>query len=172
MTKFLAGFFVLILFLIPSFSLLAFGKKTHSKHVHGEAEVQIGFEDKQGVIYFQTPSEAVVGFEHRGKNEAQKKQYAEGIKALEDNSKKMVILPSGCSFDKVDLKGISDSEPDSRHSDFILEYSINCIESVKGKMLGLNFQKFYPRIKKVNVEVTAPSGEKKLTIRAPSEVAL
>ena len=150
----------------------AFASKKHGKHVHGEADIQIGFEDKQGVVYLQTPSDAIVGFEHKGKNDAQKKQYSDAVKKLEDDSKQMITLPESCTIQNVDLKSISDSDSDTAHTDFIVEYSINCTESVKGKKLGLNFQKFYSKIKKMNVELTSPSGSKKLTLRSPSEVTL
>jgi len=156
--------------LVQFFSVSAHSKKQHWKHVHGEAQVQIGFEDRQGVVFLQTPSESIIGFEHSGKNEDQKKQYSEGVKKLQDQSKQMLTLPDNCTIQNLDLKNISDSE--HSHTDFVVEYSIECKESVKGKKLGLNFQKFYPRIKKIQVELTSPSGSKKLTLRAPSEVEL
>jgi hypothetical protein len=158
--------------LIQFFSVYAYSKKHHGKHVHGEAHVQIGFEDQQGVIFFQTPSEAIIGFEHKAKNEAQRQQYDEGVKKLEAESRQMLGVPHSCSIQNVDLKSISDSDSDSAHTDFVVEYSIQCSESVKGKKLGLNFQKFYPRIKKMDVELTSPSGSKKLTLRAPMDVEL
>lgn len=161
-----------LLLCITTLSIAGLASKKHSKHVHGEAEVQIGFEDRQGVIFLQVPSEAIVGFEHKGKNEAQKKQYLERIKKLEDQAKQMVTLPEACNFEKVDLKSIAESDQDSAHSDLVVEYSIDCSSSVKGKNLELNFQKFYPGIKKMNVELTAPSGAKKMTLRVPGEVTL
>jgi hypothetical protein len=154
------------------FLFITHAKKSYGQEFQGEAEVQIGFEDTQGVISFQVSSDYIEGFNPKAKNEAQKKQYRNSVTKLEENSKKMLSLSEGCSFQNVDLKSLSDSDSDSAHTDVVVEYSITCTQSVKGKKLGLNFQKFYSKIKKINVDLKSPSGSKRITLQGPSEVSL
>jgi hypothetical protein len=163
----LSGIFFVVLLSLP---LWAGGKKG-GRHVHGEAQLHIAFDEKQGVIFFQTPTEAIVGFEHSGRNESQKKQYEQRLQELEKKGSSLMVLPEGCEIQKLTLKTMKE-EGSHDHQDLVLEYSIHCANSVKGSVLGVKVQDFYPKIKKLEVEQNSPSGSKKINMRAPQDLIL
>ena len=44
----------------------------HAAHAHGIVEVEIAFDQLNGVIQFSAPAESLLGFEHKPKTEKQK----------------------------------------------------------------------------------------------------
>lgn len=147
----------------------------HKPHVHGEVQVSIGFDGTRGEIEIDAPSESIVGFEHKAKNQAQIKQRAEALRALEDHISEMIVFdPSlGCKIvkDKVEidyddfqddrgLKGEVAHKKSGTHSEVEAEFDVTCTKPVTGTTVKLNFFRKPFHLKTVNVQVVADAVQK------------
>ena len=82
-------------YLIPSILLaLPLVSFAQDKHVHGEAELTIAFEQQAVVIEFSSPSANLLGFESAPKN-AQESQAVEAVRALLANYTSVIDLNGG-----------------------------------------------------------------------------
>jgi len=82
-------------YLIPSILLaLPLVSFAQDKHVHGEAELTIAFEQQAVVIEFSSPSANLLGFESAPKN-AQESQAVEAVRALLANYTNVIALNGG-----------------------------------------------------------------------------
>ncbi len=89
----------------------------HAAHEHGKAELNIAMETEQElVVELLVPGESVYGFEHEPKNEAERKQQAEGMRRLETGLGNALVFDSSldCRFESL---GARDTESHDDHHD-------------------------------------------------------
>lgn len=141
------------------------------KHTHGEANIKIAFEDKEGLIQFTSPSDVIIGFEHAGKNETQKTQIVERLEGIRAKAADLFTLPQDCQIKTLKAERVATNRSGT-HSNVEAEFQVKCQSSIKGKKLGINIQYHYTQIKKLEVELTTPSGASKQTLRQMAEVGL
>jgi hypothetical protein len=137
----------------------------HDAHVHGAGTLGIAFDQAKGTLEFKIPSESIFGFEHSAKSEADKKAINEGLQKLETKITEMVVFDSSlkCQFSKDKLEVVKEKEGKdehkndhhSEHSETVANFTVTCAKSPVGTKLTFNFQKFFPRIKDLDVTFLA-----------------
>nr|BFD62241.1 hypothetical protein BdHM001_09220 [Bdellovibrio sp. HM001] len=147
-------------------SLMALAHTEHGAHVHGAGKVSIAFDGKKGKVEFHAPAEAIYGFEHSAKSKKDKQKKEEGLAKLDNMAEMMVFDPSlKCEVKKEIFEVIEQKS----HSDVEAEFAVNCEAPVAGSTVTFNFQKFYPRLKKVQVEVLVDQVQKSLEVKKNGE---
>jgi hypothetical protein len=163
------GIFMKTFFLVGSLfiSTLTFAKvhREHAAHKHGSGTMGIAFDGATGQLDFKIPSESIFGFEHEAKSEKDKKAKTEGLEKLETKITELVVFDPtlNCKFAKNKLEVVPEAEH-SGHSETIANFTVTCDKSPVGSKMTFNFQKYFPRIKDLDVQVLA--GDLQKTVEA------
>lgn len=141
------------------FSLMALAQPQKA-HVHGAGKVSLAFDGKSGKLELHAPAEAIYGFEHSAKSAKDKKRKDDGLQKLEEKISEMLILDPAlkCEIKKEIFEVIEQKN----HSEVEAEFGISCEAPVVGSVLTFNFQKTFPRLKSVQIEVLADQVQKSL----------
>lgn len=154
------------------FSLMALAHSDHSAnqqsaHVHGSGKVSIAFDGKKGKLEFHAPSESLYGFEHAAKSKKDKQKKDEALSKLGDKMSEMVVFDPALNCEvKLDMYEVIEKK---KHSDVEGEFNITCETAAAGSTVTFNFQKVFPRLKKVQVDVLADQVQKSLEVSKNGE---
>lgn len=143
----------------------AFDRRHENAHEHGSGNLGIAFEGAVGKMDFKIPSESIFGFEHEAKTEKQKSAQKAGLKALSEKIESLIVfdpaLKCKVSIDKVEVV----REKKSSHSETVAAYGVKCDKSPLGTSIIFNFQKEYPKIKDLDVEVVVDNLQKSMEVK-------
>lgn len=136
-------------------------------HVHGVGQVSLGFDGPKGKIELNIPGEALFGFEHEARSKKDQAAKEAALKKLEQNIGEMIVFNKdlGCVLKK-EFHEVNQAKD---HSDVVAEFSVNCQKPVIGSTVGFYFQKQFPRLKKVKVDVIADTIQKTLQVSKNGE---
>jgi len=130
--------------------------REHGAHVHGSASLAIAFEGSHGKIELHSPGDSIIGFEHEAKTAQDKKTQETALKTLESKMAEMVAfdpaLKCAWSKEKVEVK-----LEKSGHGDVNGAWAISCEKSPVGGKITFNVQKYFPKLKDVDVQIIADS---------------
>lgn len=149
------------------FSMMALAQSDHGAHVHGAGKVSLAFDGKKGKLEFHAPAEAIYGFEHRAISKKDKQKKDEALKKLGERISEMVVFdPSLKCETKLDMYEVVEKK---NHSDVEAEFNITCEAPAAGSVVTFNFQKVFPRLKKVQLEVLVDQVQKSLEVTKNGE---
>lgn len=158
--------------------LTSFAKEKHREHgahVHGAGTLGIAFDEAKGTLEFKIPSESIFGFEYTPTKEKDKKAMKDGLEKLETKISEMVVFDSSlnCLITKEKLEVVKekhdgeDADHDKKqdehhggHSETVAIFLVKCDKSPVGTRIVFNFQKFFPRIKDLDIQVLAGAVQK------------
>lgn len=171
---------IIILLSVLSLNVYAHEKhehREHGAHEHGAGTLGIAFEANKGKIDFKIPSESIFGFEHVAKTEKDKKTMKESLAKLESKITEMVAFDASLKCNvtgakveivaeaqhekKQDSKG-KKHEKHSEHSDTSASFDVTCEKSPAGTEITFNFQKHFPKIKDLDVQVIVDNIQKSI----------
>ena len=148
-------------------SSLMFAHAEQKAHVHGSAEVSIAFDKNKGKIVFNSPTEAVYGFEYAPKTKKDKQRKESALKKLEESIGKMIVFPESAACEiKKDVIEVNES---GNHADVAAEFNVSCKESPAGNSVTFNFNQQFKGLKKVKVEVLVDDIQKSLEVKSSGE---
>lgn len=157
-----------VTFLFLSFSFCSASEpntahREHSAHVHGAATLGIAFEKNIGKIEFKAPSESIYGFEHVAKSKKDKKIQSQALLTLKEKITEIITFSSDlkCLFAKEKIELIKEKHEEKNkaqsgeHSDVEAEFQVTCEKSPVGSQVIFNFQKHFPKLKDIDVQLLA-----------------
>lgn len=154
-------------------SCLLFAKESKHReehaHEHGAGTLGIAFEGSKGKAEFKISSESIFGFEFEAKTEKQKKQRLEGLDKLATKFSEMVAFDNtlNCKFEKEKVAVQSES---AKHSSTVAVFNIQCDKSPFSTDLTLNFQKYFKKIKDLDVTVLVDDVQKSVEVKKAGTV--
>lgn len=159
---------ILIVSAVVSTQVLAKGKvhREHGAHQHGAGTLGIAFEDAKGRLEFKIPSESIFGFEYAAKSEKDKKAKETQLAKLENNIAEMVSFDASlkCQIIKDKIEVVKDekesAEAHAEHSDTTATFNVSCEKSPVGTKIVFNFQKHFPKIHDLDVQIIAGNVQK------------
>jgi hypothetical protein len=140
--------------------------RQHGAHQHGAGTLGIAFEDKKGRLEFKIPSDSIIGFEYTPKTDKDISTKKTQLEKLEKNISDMVVFDSKlkCVIAKDKIEVVKDekesAETHSEHSDTFATFNVNCESAIIDTEITFNFQKYFPRIQDLDVQVIAESVQK------------
>lgn len=151
--------------------------REHGAHQHGAGSLGIAFEGANGKIEFKAPSESIFGFEHEARTEADKKKQQDGLNKLETKIAELVTFDASlnCRISKEKVEVVRENEAaaasqdqksakkkhkHAEHSETVGAFAVVCDKSPVGTDIVFNFQKHFPRLKDVDVQVIADTVQK------------
>lgn len=155
---------ILLITLSALFALSSFAKektkhREHGAHQHGAGTLGIAFDGLKAKLDFKIPSDSVVGFEYTPKTEKDKSTKKTQLDKLENRISEMVVFDSSlnCKITTDKIEVIKDEEESkethSEHSDTFAKFDISCEKSPAGTKIIFNFQKVFPKIKDLDVQI-------------------
>lgn len=158
--------------LFPQFLLLPLPAFAYRAHEHGVAKIDIAFDGLKGVIHFESPASSIYGFEHEAKSKKDKRTRDSQIDVFKNKFSQMLGFDSGVAcavtVTKVDPFVIEDHDDgdlhheaakgkeekhEGTHSEVQADFAVTCGKTVTGTNIHFAFQKFFPAIKKISVQV-------------------
>jgi len=156
----LAGFAgVSLVFSTCAFAAGKTKHKGHHAHEHGHAELSLVVEGTKLTARLEVPAESIYGFEYEAKTDADKKKRDAGCEKLKTNFGAMVAVDPayGCTFTNKSLEPRAAGHAGD-HGETHAEFEATCQKPPSGANVDIAFDKFFPRVKKIKVQVL--SGEK------------
>ncbi|MGE5085773.1 MAG: ZrgA family zinc uptake protein [Bacillota bacterium] len=151
------------MFKVLLFSMMAMAAREHGAHVHGNAKISMGFDDKSGKIEFHAPANAIYGFEYVAKSAKDKANKDQSLKKLSDKISEMIEFDPALKCE-VSMEMYEVDQKDS-HADVDVEYKVKCEKSPAGSLVTFNVQKVFPHIKTVKVDVLLGDVQKSQEIK-------
>lgn len=151
----------------------------HGAHEHGTAKIDIAADDLNATIHIEVPAMSIYGFEHVAKNSQDKTLVQNAVNKMKLNINKIVKFdPSlGCTFssskidpfvqdsdDDDDESDMTKKEEKSDHGNFRADFNIKCTKKIAGTKVTFGFQKYFPNIKKLNVQGLSDESQQPATI--------
>ena len=144
------------------------GKHQHGAHSHGSAELGIAFDGLGGTVELKIPNNDFLGFEHEAKSAEDKKKTEDAFKKLENSFSEIVVFDSStqCEAKKQKIEIVRDGS----HSESVASFLVTCQKTILGTKIAFNLQKFFPRLRNLNVQVLAGDLQKSLKVKKSGEV--
>lgn len=162
--------FKVMLISIAALSLTANAQaqtKESKAHVHGAAQVSMGFDGSKGKIEFMAPAETVFGFEHQARSKKDREVKDKGMQVLSDKMSEMIVFDKELACEiKMEASQVNQEKD---HADVEAEYAVICQKPVAGSTITFNFKNGFSRIKKVKVDVIADEVQKSLEVKKNGE---
>lgn len=138
--------------------------REHGAHAHGAGSLGIAFEGSSGRIDFKMPGESIIGFEYVAKSAKDKSKRDTALLVLEKSIAEMIVFEASlnCSFTKEKIEVVAES---AKHSSVVAGFNIACAKSPVGSEIVFNFQKQFPKIKDLDVEVVADAVQKSVEVK-------
>ncbi len=138
------------------FATNAWAGKAHKAHSHGQAKLSIvveSAESKTATLEFESPAEAIYGFEHEAKSQKDKDRLAAGIKKFEESISKMVKFDEKlkCVLAKVSIDP-AHREAGEKHSEVRANYTATCEAPLAGSKVTFGFAAVFPGVKLLEVQ--------------------
>ena len=154
----------------------------HKAHQHGVAELDIAVETKESTIVnleLESPAEAIYGFEHRPKTDADKAKIEAANAKLGTEILNMVKFDSslGCTaqapkieheFDEDDKASADKTKKHKHHgehSEVHAEFTVTCQKPVAGSSISFDFTSSFPGLKSVKVQAVVGGTQSGVTVK-------
>jgi hypothetical protein len=152
-----ATLLVCLLFAVPSLSFAdKHGHHSHKKnlkgHVHGVAKLEIAADADKIVIDFDSPAEALLGFEHKPKSDSEKKAWEDLVAKWKKQDGFISIVPEAkCQV--LAAETTMEWEQDDEHADIEAKVVYQCELLKAGTGLTLSLHKHFSHLKELKIDV-------------------
>lgn len=167
--------------IILTFSLSSFAKNStqklahthreHGAHNHGSGQLGIAFDHLKGQIDMKISGDSIVGFEYTPKTDKDKKTKETQLNKLSQNISEIIKFDASisCQITKNKVEVVKDekesAETHAEHSDVEALFDVTCAKSPLESRIVFNFQKFFPRIQDIDVQLIVDDLQKSVEAR-------
>jgi hypothetical protein len=129
-------------------------------HKHGAAQLEIAFQGANGQIDLEAATEGIYGFEYLPKTDEDKKKQHNAFALIETNIAEMIQFEASlkCEISKTNIE--IKNHDGEKHSDINASFKVICQKSPTGTTITFHFQKTFPKLKEVNVQLVADDLQK------------
>jgi hypothetical protein len=164
---------LIALFALPVSAKIA---RQHAAHQHGTGKLGIAFEGQNGTGDFRIATSSIMGFEYTPKTGREKKLKEMQLDLLENKINDMISFPQElkCVFKKEKMV-VEKDEKESKelhavHRDLTAVFDISCEKSPLGSKITFNFQKYFPNIHDLDVDVLIGDLQKAVEVKSSGTV--
>lgn len=153
------------------------GSRAHKAHAHGSVKLGIAIDGANAEIDLDGPAEALFGFEHAPKTDAQKKLVADALAILREKPEQLFAFAgdAGCKPTSVKVESAQEDamkgekkpahgkdehghDGGGEHAEVEARWTFACKTPLAGTKLQLGLVKSFPRMQRV--ELSLVSGNK------------
>lgn len=154
-----------------AFAVPAWAGKAHE---HGIARLDVAVDGNTLTIVLDTPLDGLLGFERAPRSEAEKRAAEKAVATLRAADALFTVDPAAqCTLASVALAsaplklGAAAPTKDDGHGDLEGEFVFRCQAAPAFVEAGLF--KAFPRMARIDVQVAAPKGQRKLVLKRPAQ---
>lgn len=160
----------------------------HGAHIHGQVQLAVALDGPVLTLQLEAPLDSVLGFEHRPRNAAQRQAVAQLQASLA--AADPLFRPDAaaqCSPGKMQVEsalfepetgaagkngqgGKVAAPPADEHMDLEASVEFRCARPELLKTLQLGLFERFGRMQRIDVQVAAGKGQRKLTLRRPQSL--
>ncbi|MGZ3690277.1 MAG: ZrgA family zinc uptake protein [Pseudobdellovibrio sp.] len=137
--------------------------REHGAHQHGSGTLAIAFDDIKGRLELKVPGDSTIGFEYVPKTKKDIATQKNQLDKLEKNIGDIVVFDPSlkCKVSQAKVEEVSEKDHPS-HSETHADFDILCEKSPLKTSITFNFQKYFPKIKDMDVQVLIGDLQKSL----------
>lgn len=130
-------------------------RRQHDAHVHGHAGLDLVVSGDVLEAEFHAPAEAVYGFEHEAKSDADKAKAEAAVNAFKANIANMISTAPAlaCKWNDGQIDSRVEGKGGEKHADFRARYEAKCGAPLGGTQIGFGFSKVFKGIRELKVQV-------------------
>ncbi len=150
-------------------------------HLHGTATLQVAVDKQNLTLFFSSPLDNLIGFEHKPRTQSEVKQVQEMINQFYKNT---VFVPSKaaqCKRQSIKLTSLviknkaqsahKHDEMESGHADLDAEMVYQCDDVKNLRDLHVNLFKAFPNLHEMRVEIVSERGQSAAKLSATNNQA-
>ena len=121
-------------------------------HVHGVGTLNVAVDGARSVVLeLRVPGMTLYGFEHKAKNDADRRKQEAALTLLKDKIHEMAVFDAslGCRFGDSDIE----LEQEHDHSEIHAQFAVECEEELSGGGLRFAFGRHFPGFEKLQVRL-------------------
>lgn len=135
-------------------------------HVHGQASLAVAVDGPTLTLMLDAPADSLLGFEHPPRTAREREAAAQVRRSLDAAAALFRPAPAaGCTPVQARIRSpLFDAAPAAGatgdgHADIEAEYTFRCRTPARLRALRVDLFDAFPRLKRLQVEVAAPSGQ-------------
>ncbi len=152
-------------------SMYTLSSQAAEAHVHGQANLSIAIDGETLTLMLESPTDSLVGFEHAPHTPNERAAVVAMKQALEQAHQLFQPTPAAtCRMASVKLASpLLGSAPEpghEGHADLDGEFVFRCTHPRHLHDMDVRLFERFPRIRKLNVEIAGPGGQKAMELNA------
>lgn len=141
-------------------------------HEHGAARLDVALDGSTLTLILETPLDGLLGFERAPRSDAERRAAEAAIATLRAADALFAIDPAAqCRAASVELSsaplGLGGTAKDDGHGDLDGEFVFRC--QAAPAWLDAGLFKAFPRLARLDVQVAAPKGQRRLVLKRPAQ---
>jgi len=144
--------------IIAGSSLWAGEKRQHKPHEHGHGKLNVVIDQGAVSIELDAPMDDIIGFEHKPRNDKEKKALDEAIATLK-SAEKCFALPAEASCAVKSSEAGMEAEAKG-HADLNAKWEFTCANASALKSIDVLMFKEFKRMKELDVQIAGAQGQK------------
>lgn len=141
-------------------------------HEHGVVKLDVALDGARLELVLEAPLDSVVGYERAPRTDAERKAAADALARLRRGDG-LFVLPAAaqCSAQPATVKADvleGGAAPKDGHADLDASFAWTCMKPAELATLDVALFDTFPRIRRVDVQVAAPKGQRRATLTPAS----
>ncbi len=134
-----------------------------AQHVHGQATLVIGMEERTGQIEFRGSGEDLYGFERSPRTAAERTRQTAALDRLRTQGASLIRFEStlGCTLTAKEVRVV---EERSGHGEVRAQYVVACRRPVAGRPIRFGVSAVFPGVDRVAVQLVSDTAQVGATI--------
>jgi hypothetical protein len=161
-------------FLALALLAAAGGAQAHSRpHEHGVASIDVAVDGAQLTVLLNMPLDGLLGFERPPRNDRERHAADAALALLRDGARMFgPEAAAQCTLQSVEIDApvlAPGAKAQGDHAELDATTVFRCAQPAALSRLKLGMFDAFPRLKRVDVQVAGPQGQRKLTLRRPAQ---
>lgn len=147
-------------------------------HLHGAVRMEVALDAGTLTVRLDAPLDSLLGFEHRPRNESQRRAAEAMLARMRNAAELLVPAPAAqCSVKDIAVEaevlapakaGMQQSQ--EKHAELEATYSFSCLQPDKLQSLELGLFAAFPRLQRIDARVVSSRQQSAVTLRRPQKV--
>ena len=164
-----------ILLLVAAVAASAAAAAPHA-HQHGAVKLAVAIDGEQLSIAMEAPLDSLLGFERAPRNDAERRAATDLLARLRGGTAALFQPDAAaqCALVQAEVRaGVLEPAPkaasaEDDHADLDADYTFKCAQPGQLRKLELGLFDAFKRLRRIEVQVAGPKGQRKLTLERPA----
>lgn len=145
-----------------------------SAHEHGVVRLDVAVEADGFSVGLQAPLDNLVGYERAPRSDAERRVAAEALERLRNSAASLFKADAAarCTLTAAEVRAplLEGRGGAGGHADLDADYTFKCADARALRSIDVGLFDAFRRIQRIEVQIAAPHGQRRDTLRRPSRV--